>query len=343
MQVVVVGGAGVLGQALLRAIVARGVLTRSDGSLAPVRRVIAVDHSQLPRLFVDPRVEYVRAELSTPRLLATVMGYATDSVFHAWDGGDRDRDEGETRSFALIDSLRDLFAACKVQPSRPKVVLASSYAAALNSPPLSGLRERGRASPGVAGLRPAKPGVRAGQGPGASERAPASQEGLTALVGELLLTEAVRRGEVDGRALRLALTTDAPGCASFVGELLRAVGGGGPALCPVARDTPLWLSCAAAAARALVHAHELPAVAWAEAGPLNAPARTLNVSALVQALERLAGASIGQLSDEPDAALCQALAQRPERVAIEASLALGFEEGPDAEALVRELVPSLRQ
>ena len=60
MQVVVIGGAGVLGQALLKAIVARGVLTRSDGVPAPVRRVIAVDRSQPPRLFVEARVEYVR-------------------------------------------------------------------------------------------------------------------------------------------------------------------------------------------------------------------------------------------------------------------------------------------
>jgi nucleoside-diphosphate-sugar epimerase len=303
MQVVVVGGAGVLGQALLRAVVARGVLTRSDGSLAPVRRVIAVDRTQLPRLFVDPCVEYVRADLSSPRLLSTVMGTVTDSVFHAWDGGDRVEGGREAPSFVLIDSLRDLFAACALQSTRPKVVLASSYAAAV--------------------------------GPGF----PGSREGLTALVGELLLTDAVRRCGLDGRALRLALIADAPGCASFVGELLRAMRDGRPACCPIARDAPLWLTSAPAAALALVHAHELPALAWAEAGQLNAPARTLNVDALLEALGRLTGASVDALAVQADAALCEALAQRPPRVPIETSLALGFEDGPDADALVRELVP----
>jgi hypothetical protein len=34
----------------------------------------------------------------------------------------------------------------------------------------------------------------------------------------------------------------------------------------------------------------------------------------------------------------EALAQRPARVAIQTALRLGFENGPDAEALVRDLV-----
>jgi len=305
MQVVVVGGAGVLGQALLRAIVARGALTRSDGSLAPVRRVIAVDHTQLPRLFVDPSVEYVRADLRTPRLLSTVMGTATDSVFHAWDGGDRDAGAGASQSFALIDSLRDLFEACSIQPSRPKVVLASTYAASVTpGPSATGAAEGRQMTPVLlAGLG------RVRQEPDVSgcDAFPAGQEGLTALVGELLLTEIVRRGEVDGRALRLALVADAPGCAFFIGDLLRALRDGLPARCPVARDAPLWLTSAPAAARALVHAHELPALAWPQAGAPNAPARTLSVDALVQALARLTGASIGALSVELDAALCEAL------------------------------------
>jgi len=161
------------------------------------------------------------------------------------------------------------------------------------------------------------------------------------LVGELLLTEAVRRGNLDGRALRLALIADAPGCASFVGDLLRALRDGRPARCPIARDTPLWLTSAPAAALALVHAHELPALAWAETGPLNAPARSLSVDTLLEALGRLTGASIDPPAVEPDAALCEALAQRPRRVPVETSLALGFEDGPDAGALVRELVPGV--
>jgi nucleoside-diphosphate-sugar epimerase len=312
MQIVVIGGAGVLGQALVRAIVARGALTRSDATPAPVRRVIAVDRSQPPRLFVEARVEYVRADLGNPRLLQAVMGTATDSVFHAWDGGAGDG--RSTPSFALADSLRGLFAACELQSSRPKVVLASSFAA------------DGRPGPGEADA------VRA---------LPASQEGLTALVGELLLEEATRRGRVDGRALRLPMIAAAPGCGSFLGELMPALSEPRPARCPIPLDAPLWMTSAGSAARALVHAHELPPVAWAEAGVLNAPGRTLSVDSLLQALIRSSGRAVESPAVELDPALCDALAQRPHRAAIDIALTLGFEDAPDADTLARELVAPL--
>jgi nucleoside-diphosphate-sugar epimerase len=304
MQVVVIGGAGVLGQALLRAIVARGVLTRSDAVPAPVRRVISVDRTQPPRLFVEPRVEYVRADPGVPRLLQAVMGTVTDSVFHAWDSGAGAGDS--TPSFALVDSLRDLFAACQLQSSRPKVVLASSFAADC--------------------------------GTEAARELPASQDGLTGRVGELLLEEATRRGRVDGRALRLPMIAAAPGCAAFLGELIPALRDGRAASCPISADAPLWLTSAGSAARALVHAHELPAAAWAEAGVLNAPARTMSIGALLQAVAGLTGRPVQCPAVEEDSGLREALAQRPHHVAIDTALTLGFEDGPDAEALARDLL-----
>ncbi len=310
MQIVVIGGAGVLGQALLRAIVARGALTRADGVPAPVRRVIAIDRAQPAKLFVESRVEYVRADVGGARLMQAVMGTLTDSVFHVWDGG---AGGGQpTPSFALADSLRDLFAACQLQSARPKVVLAGSFAA--------------EGDGGISNEAPSAP--------------PQSREGLTALIGELLLEEAARRGKVDGRTLRLALIAGAPGDAAFLGELVPALLEGRPARCPIPSGAPMWLTSAQAAARALLHAHELPAAVWQKAGVLNAPARTLSVDALLQAAAHLSGRPLASPELEADPALSEALSQRPSRVAIEAALTLGFEDGLDAEALVRDLTTS---
>jgi hypothetical protein len=41
---------------------------------------------------------------------------------------------------------------------------------------------------------------------------------------------------------------------------------------------------------------------------------------------------------EQDPSLCEALAQRPHRVPIDTALTLGFENGPDAEAIARDLL-----
>jgi nucleoside-diphosphate-sugar epimerase len=311
MQIVVIGGCGVLGQALLKAIIERGVLTRSDGVPAPVHRLIAVDRAQPPRLFVEERVEYVRADPSAPRLMQAVMGTATDSVFHAWDSGFRGI--RSTPSFALSDSLRDLFAACELQSSHPKVVLASSFAADCRGDALAASGAGGRALP-------------------------ASRDGMTALVGELLLEEETRDGQIIGRALRLPMVAGAPGCASFLGDLVPALAEGRAVRCAIPTDAPLWLTSPQAAARALVHAHELSAAAWAQTAVPNAPGRTHSVDSLLEALTRLAGRPISTPEVEADAALIEELAQRPHRVAVDTALTLGFEDGPDADALVRELV-----
>ena len=76
MKVVVTGGAGFLGQLLIRALCERGTLSRSDrrkdgrndarsdGASARITRILAVDQAQSGQLFVDDRVEYAMATFS---------------------------------------------------------------------------------------------------------------------------------------------------------------------------------------------------------------------------------------------------------------------------------------
>jgi len=275
MQVVVVGGAGVLGQALLRAIIARGTLARGDGVAVPVQRVISVDRHQPTRLFVDDRVEYVRAGPGTSRLMAAVMGTATDSVFHAWDGSDAGASVGESMAatLALVDSLRDLLYHCAVQVTTPKVVLASSYAAQ------SGVTGAGGAAAGL------------GDGAGASQE-PLDSEGLRLRVAELLLADASRADRVDGRSVRLAPIAGGPGRVEFVGPVLAALLGGPAAHSPVELDRAWCLTSAAAAADALLRIHDLAARPTPFAGAVYAPARAVSVAALVQAAAALLGRPI---------------------------------------------------
>jgi len=66
VQLLVTGASTPLGQGLLRALAARGALTR-DGAAAPIARILGVDREQPPGLFVDERVEYVCGEYEQPR------------------------------------------------------------------------------------------------------------------------------------------------------------------------------------------------------------------------------------------------------------------------------------
>ncbi len=189
MQVVLTGAAGALGQALLRAIAARGSLLRADGLVAPVRRVIAVDRTQPAALFLDPRIEYVRGDYEQPRFLARMMGAMTDSVFHlsALGAGTDELGQAQDLDTALLlslDTTRALLDACGFQAAPPVLVFASTLAARAQSGSL-----------------------------------PATTEGVCAALCELLLMESSRRRIIDLRCLRLPCITGGAGAEAIALEV----------------------------------------------------------------------------------------------------------------------------
>jgi nucleoside-diphosphate-sugar epimerase len=253
MQIVVTGACSVLGQAVLRAIVARDVLLGSLGAPVPVRRIIAVDRTQPARLFVEPRVEYVCGNFEQSRFLARVMGTATDSIFHlaplgatAGIGGQlEDLDLALMRS---LDTTRSLVDACQFQSAQPRFVLASAAAA----------RQEG-GSP------------------------PATVEGICCAMCELFLIECARRAYVDLRGVRLPCIIG--GNSSDEGIALDLALAGLAAKPSLAAEpaavTEIAVVTAAEAAEALVDAHELPRAFPGPAPLRELPGRVRPVAELV--------------------------------------------------------------
>ena len=129
MKVVVTGGAGFLGQLLIRALCERGTLSRSDGTSADITRILAVDQAQGGKLFVDDRVEYAMGDISGKGFLAHVFSRDTDSIFHlaavVSGGAEADFDLGMRVN---VDATRALLEACREQHGRPRLVFSSSVA-----------------------------------------------------------------------------------------------------------------------------------------------------------------------------------------------------------------------
>jgi D-erythronate 2-dehydrogenase len=182
LQVVVTGGGGALGQALVRAIAQKQTLVGPGGAGVPVDRILAVDRIQPPGLFLDARLEYVRAEYEQPRFLARMMGINTASFFHLApvdEGGESDEPAPADRSAALdalehalavsIDATRALLDACRHQAVLPRLVHA--------------------------GYAPAPDGA-----------LPQTTRATCAAISELLAWEAARQGLVDVRCVRLPLS-----------------------------------------------------------------------------------------------------------------------------------------
>ncbi|MCS7101182.1 MAG: NAD-dependent epimerase/dehydratase family protein, partial [Burkholderiaceae bacterium] len=178
MKIVVTGGAGFLGQLLIRALCERGRLARTDGGEYEIQQIVSIDQAQAGPLFVDERVGYVVGDIANPAFLSHVLGRDTDSVFHlaavVSGGAEADFDLGMRVN---LDGTRALFEICRAQTARPRVVFASSVA--VFGAPLPEV---------VSDDTPPRP---------------QTSYGTQKLIGEFLLNDYSRKGFLDGRALRL--------------------------------------------------------------------------------------------------------------------------------------------
>ncbi len=317
MKIVITGGAGFLGQLLIRALLERRRLTRGDGVEADIEQIVAVDQAQAGRLIVDDRLGYVVGDIGQPHFLSHVLAADTDSVFHlaavVSGAAEADFDLGMRVN---LDGTRALLDACRAQKGMPRLVFASSVAVF------------GGALPAVV--------------TDDTTPTPQSSYGVQKLVGELLVGDYSRRGFIDGRAVRLPTIVVRPGkpnaaASSFASGIIREPLAGETAVCPVEPDTAMWLLSPAAAIRNLIHAHELPAAAWGERRALNLPGLTLTVRAMIEALRAVGGdAAVARIRWQPDERIRAIVRTWPARFDTRRADALGFVRDADFVEVVRD-------
>ncbi|MCX8114090.1 MAG: SDR family oxidoreductase [Burkholderiaceae bacterium] len=317
MKIVVTGGAGFLGQLLIRALLERGRLSRADGSEGEIGQIVSVDQAQPGKLIVDERVGYVVGDIGAPQFLSHVLAADTDSVFHlaavVSGAAEADFDLGMRVNF---DGTRALLDACRVQKRTPRVVFASSVAV-FGSP---------------------LPAVVTDD----TTPTPQSSYGVQKLVGELLVGDYSRKGFVDGRAVRLPTIVVRPGkpnaaASSFASGIIREPPAGETAICPVEPDTAMWLLSPGAAIRNLIHAHELPADAWGVRRALNLPGLTLTVSEMIEALRAVGGdAAVDRIQWQPDERIRAIVRTWPARFETRRADAMGFVRDTDFVEVVRD-------
>ncbi len=332
MKVVVTGGAGFLGQLLIRALCERGTLARSDrrndgrndgrnngrsdGSSARITRILAVDQAQSGKLFVDDRVEYAMGDISGKGFLAQALSRDTDSVFHlaavVSGGAEADFDLGMRVN---VDATRALLDACREQHGRPRVVFSSSVAV-FGSP-----------LPEILG--------------DATTPTPKSSYGIQKLIGELLVADYSRKGFIDGRSVRLPTVVVRPGkpnaaASSFASGIIREPLAGEESACPVEPDTALWITSPRAAVAAFIHAHETPESDWELLRSINLPGLTTSVQEMIAALRSVGGdAAAARVKMVPDARIRAIVDTWPARFTTERADRLGFTAESNVVDIVR--------
>jgi len=317
MRIVITGGAGFLGSRLARAILARGSLTDGRGAAREVRELVLVDVA--PAAVSDPRVSAVTGDLADRALIERVVTPETDSIFHlaAVVSGQAEA-EFDVGMRVNLDATRALLERCRKLPRPPKFVFTSSLAVFGGSLP--------------------------DPVPDDAVLTPQTSYGTQKAIGEFLVYDMTRKGYIDGRSLRLPTITVRPGkpnkaASSFASSIIREPLSGVDVICPVARETRVWVSSPRAVIANLIVGHEVPAAKFAHTRSINVPGILVSVTEMVAALRRIAGDAVAdRVKWQLDLGVDRIVQTWPARFAPVLGPALGMHADPDFDSIVRAYI-----
>ena len=317
MRIVITGGAGFLGSRLARALLARGSLTDARGERRPIQRLVLLD--VVAPALSDPRVSTVTGDLADPALIERVVTPDTDAVFHlaAVVSGQAEA-EFDVGMRVNVDATRTLLERCRSLARPPKFVFTSSLAVFGGSLP--------------------------DPVPDDARLTPQTSYGAQKAIGEFLVYDMTRKGYIDGRSLRLPTITVRPGkpnkaASSFASGIIREPLNGVVSLCPVARETRIWVSSPRTVIDNLIIGHEAPGESFAHTRSVNVPGFCVSVGEMIDALRRIAGDQVAdRVKLQPDPVIERIVATWPPRFAPVLGPALGMKADSDFASIVRAYI-----
>jgi len=308
MRVLVVGGQGFIGQALVARLLGAASI---DGRGATL---ITVLDQQIAQRSGDARMRYVEADISERAALERSIDGGVDCVFHlaSVPGGAAERDF-ELGMKVNLHSTLQLLEVLRLAGGAPKLVFASSI--------------------GVYGVP--MPDVIDEQ----TIALPTLSYGAQKLIGEYLVSDYGRRGFVDGRSVRIPGIVARPpskGMLSlFLSDLIRELSAGRSFVCPVAAEGMSWFMSRPCVVDNLIHAAQLDAAQIAAQRSWLLPVLHLSIEDVVEAIARWHGREVlTRVSYQPDRALQAQFASYPPLLC-PTSEAAGFHNDGSVDQLVR--------
>ena len=268
MRIVITGGGGFLGRKLAAALLARGTLTDAHGKQRRIERITLVDVATAPAT-ADSRVRAIAGDLADPAFVDAALAGGVDSVFHLAAVVSGEAEMNFDLGWRVnVDATRLLLEHCRALAAPPKFVFTSSCAV-FGGPLPDPVRD---------------------------DQAlwPQSSYGNQKATGEFLVYDFTRKGFIDGRSLRLPTISVRPGkpnkaASSFASGILREPLNGVEAICPVSRETRMWLLSPRAVIENMIIGHEAPSGAFTHTRSVNVPGISISVVGMIDALRRVAG------------------------------------------------------
>ena len=315
MRILITGGSGFLGRRLAAALLSTGTVTVDEGTPSPIERITLFDSVPADDLVPDSRVELLTGDI-TDRNAVEHAAAEADLVWHlaavVSAGAEADFDLGYRIN---VDGTRLLLEALRATNRRPRVVFASGFAVFGGEMPESVTDE--------------------------FHTTPQSSYGTQKAIGELLIADYSRKGFLDGRSLRLPTIVVRPGkpnraASTFASSIIREPLIGAEAICPVRRDTAIYILSPRRVTEALLRAMRLPDSVWGANRTLPLPGITVTVGTMVDVLARVAGeAAAERIRWQPDPAIQRIVESWPVRAEARRARSLGFTDDGSFEAILR--------
>jgi nucleoside-diphosphate-sugar epimerase len=276
MRVVIIGGGGMLGQKLARALGQRGEI----GGQAIGQMVLAdiVDPAPVEASFP---ISSHRLDITDRAAVDALLTDGADVIYHlaAIVSAQAEAEFDLGMSINLIGSI-NVFEAARALGTCPRLVFTSSLA------------------------------VYGGEVPAMIEDwtalNPQTSYGAQKAAAELLLTDYSRKGFLDGRGLRLPTISIRPGkpnkaASAFMSSIFREPLQGQEAICPVGPDYEHWYLSPRRCVDNLIIAAEVSAAALGQNRCFALPGRTHSIGDMVEAMRRVAGdGPVDLIRWEPD-------------------------------------------
>lgn len=318
MQVLITGGAGLLGARLAKQLLERGTLANPRGEQTPITGITLLD-VVAAKGFNDSRVKIVTGDIADAATIDAVLTPETQSVFHlaAIVSGQAEADF-ELGMKVNFDATRVILERARKNGNRPRVVFTSSVAVF------------GGDLPAIV--------------PDTHILTPQSSYGAQKVMGEMLVNDYSRKGFIDGRALRMPTVCVRPGvpnkaASSFASGIIREPLNGIEAVCPVAPETPMWLLSPRNAIESLIHGHEIDGSLFGSSRGLSLPGLATTVKEMVAALERVAGSDVvKRIRWEQDPAIIRIVNSWPGNFETRRGDTMGFKRDTDFDSIIRAYI-----
>ncbi len=264
MNIVIIGGAGLIGQKLARALAARGTL-RSR----PIARLTLADITDPATVEAPFPVTSLSCDITDPASVAAAIPQDTDVIYllaaivsaHAEEDFDFGYKVNMTGTLNVLEHARAMGTA-------PALVFTSSIA--------------------VFGGEVPQPFT------DHSALNPQISYGAQKAIGEILVNDYARRGFIDGRGFRLPTISVRPGkpnraASGFMSSIFREPLQGQPANCPVDPDFPHFYLSPRQCVANLITGAEIPREALGKNPTMTMPGRVWTIRQMIDAMTAVAG------------------------------------------------------